>query len=428
MKRAAVDTDMTILLSRYFVCKITNEVKLSELPPSEAIVFCSHETNLMTQQLTKEQIQQQDELSRVCRHLGDNHIRKIILHLGNAAVLDPLSRCSMETLYLGCLATEKEKREWRLLSSEMQDVCKNHVRSMMVEVRKHIVIFYATSGIDGPYRLEFPPKPPPSPMKGHYAALFSRVEIDVTGLLGRVEPAQMRSATSLWSRMLASERPSKCLLVYPIAAIIREGSAERDTRGLFSGSGEIPAAFMIGTCVPHLRKRIEIRPTMDVTGPELRAASALIFLGSTVHNQVLTNWRDEMQEDERWPEQAFMTGEINGIGSITKVRGKNQRAYSYEVVSPRSHETDYALVSHFRDLDTSQSVIALQGISSPATAAAAEYLCTDHNAKTLQKRLGIDASEPVPCFELLLRVTLRNYVATHVEFVDLETSRKETGI
>ena len=85
--------------------------------------------------------------------------------------------------------------------------------------------------------------------------------------------------------------------------------------------------------------------------------------------------------------------------------------------------TEFALVSFFRDPGHRQTLIALQGITTIGTLAAAKFMCTNKGALALEdalKRSQISYTEELPSFEMLLRVCVEDNSLGDVNICQLE--------
>ena len=92
--------------------------------------------------------------------------------------------------------------------------------------------------------------------------------------------------------------------------------------------------------------------------------------------------------------------------------------YIYTVDRLREHEIDYALISYFRHSSDERSLVAIQGVSTVATRAAAEFLADDARINELQKLLKVDSVKTLPSFEVVLEVSVRGYVPVGMKLHD----------
>jgi hypothetical protein len=229
-----------------------------------------------------------------------------------------------------------------------------------------------------------------------------------------VPEGRLGPSAQFWKRMISPVQPEKGLLLY--SAEQPELGKLGDKRGLYSGSGEVAAAFRIGSRIAHFNNVLDTGRSNRVSLEQLKTEpSWMIFLGSSIVNPILK----ELRADERWSRlQDFHFEERRRGGRKTIVictgglRGKVQETYSSKSVGYAKEEEEFALISYLRDGGNSQVIIALQGITTIGTWAAAEFLCSDTYVEELQKREEFkdmrDGGE-LPSFEICLRVSVRDH-------------------
>lgn len=364
------------------------------------------------------------ELERVCEAADKRSDTYKILHwLGKQTISDPYFRTGSSTVFLKCLADAGSRRDWPSYSPQIRAKHESSTRSAISAARDHITAFYKKEGFRGNLRICLPLDFNGEPRrKGRHGLRFVRLRQRKAPSV--VERRKLTPAESLWNALLGPVQSFRALLIYSVER--PQISPERyDENGLFSGSGEVAACFSIAGCLGIRRDRVDVRRTCDVTLAELRSASCLILLGSSIHEDKFQQLRDEMSDDDRWPGQAYFFGETSvpgeryPTGLIRKVRGEDQgKEFIYHYKTLRDHETDYALVSYFRDRFNRRTLLALQGISTVATRAAAEFLCSTSGTKELQKQLSFGSDAGIPNFEVILEVTCRSYVPVKVEIRD----------
>ena len=236
--------------------------------------------------------------------------------------------------------------------------------------------------------------------RGAYSLKFEGGPRPPTQYIPPVSAANLGSAAAFWKRMIAPINPERGLLVY--SAEQPELGNSADDRGLYSGSGEVAAAFLIGMKTAHLNTVVDMRRSNYVSQDELDVGNSwLVFLGSSLANGALR----DLREDARWADvQTFHFERTNEGGVICKgkLSAKAEKLYGYTVSVERKREEDHALISYFRDAESSQVLIAFGGISTVGTWAAAKFLCDDSCVQALQERLGLTLEEQVPPFEVLL--------------------------
>ena len=121
-----------------------------------------------------------------------------------------------------------------------------------------------------------------------------------------------------------------------------------------------------------------------------------------------------LRERGLWLRQQQFHFEQSANGTFTYIRrgslerpARRDKKYRYAAKTSQHPETDWGLVSFFKDDYYSQTLIAMQGISTIGTLAAAQFVCTDkHSAECLRelKQYGINPQDELPAFEMLLKV------------------------
>jgi hypothetical protein len=97
--------------------------------------------------------------------------------------------------------------------------------------------------------------------------------------------------------------------------------------------------------------------------------------------------------------------------------------YRYKHKSEEHPETDYALVSFIKDKNNRQTLVALQGITTFGTLAAARFMCSETTVRKLYQKLRqqnpkIELSpnkQKVQSFEMVLEIPIEGCVPLEIE-------------
>ena len=288
-------------------------------------------------------------------------------------------------------------------------------RNLVRDARLFLKLAYQKLNSTGIW-ITIPDKLPSDPThKGAYTLRFEEGARQ-TPYIAPVSATKLGPAAAFWKRLIAPINPVKGILIYP--AEQPELGEKADDRGLYSGSGEVAAAFLIGMKTANLNTLVETRRSNYVSQDELAVGNSwLVFLGSSLSNYAL---RDVLEE-ARWADLRlfhFESTPSGGLVSKRKPAEKAEKTYGYTVFVERKREEDHALISYFRDVENSQVLIAFGGISTVGTWAAARFLCDDTSIQVLQDHLGIHTEGDVPSFEVLLKVSVSGYRPTKAKIID----------
>ena len=304
-------------------------------------------------------------------------------------------------------------------------------RNLIRDARRYLDRFYQNVLYDGDVWITLPNLRATEPFsEGGYTLRFFE-GARPTRYIRALGLRQLGPASTFWKRMIDPINPRKGLLIY--SAEQPEFGPYADDRGLYAGSGEVAAAFLVGSRVAHFNNILDTKRSHKCDYDELRNdPSWLVFLGSSLSNEMLQILRTETKwaefQDFHFETECDSEGVERGVLHRGKLNGPPQETYRYTVLRPRRHEVDYALISYFLDHANAQALIALQGISTIGTWAAARYLCSDDCVQALEKLLAIKPDEPIPPFEVLLKVDVREYAPHEVEVVHCVPHRRRVRV
>jgi hypothetical protein len=185
---------------------------------------------------------------------------------------------------------------------------------------------------------------------------------------------------------------------------------EDDPRGFRSGSGEVAAAFELGSVLGRAGLSYEVVRSRNLKSVEILAKTdiMLLVLGSTLSFEHLDDIRRQIWPSSQrfkfdWEETGFDNrGQPQGYGFILDtISGRKFVNLDMQEGKP---ETQYALVSIIRN-DKSQLFVNLAGISTLGTEAAVKLLCNPVTLRQVLEKLAI-SDLTVPSFELLLEMNI----------------------
>lgn len=345
------------------------------------------------------------EIDRFCDPHADQDefLVKIVRHLGDKTLADPDYRASMADLIK--VVTFRGGTD----KTPIVDVDNRKINTILHDARTEgLPNFYARPESENRvFRIHLPKKTeqPPDANKLHapYKLVFIREE--------PVDPS-----IAVWQQMVHGiEGIHEILLIFDTPAIVIDGIA--DTTGRWSGSGEVAAASLVSQRVAQLKPRIEIdiRRWCDMRRgqPELQEwHRCLIILGSSIKNKLIRRLRKRKRLKGRQVYRFEDSGQSGGSqGLIRKQWSADGMQHQQDFICSYDEDTDiateFALVSFFRDPANRQTLIALQGISSFGTRAAAAFMCSAAGIVELKSALetaGHAFDDGLSSFELLLRV------------------------
>lgn len=233
-------------------------------------------------------------------------------------------------------------------------------------------------------------------------------------------------AVRLWRQMVENIKGCTVFLIYDTPELGLANKA-MDGNGWWSGSGEVAAAFLCGQCLSHLRGRVRVKRWRDMDHEDLTAPQeCMVILGSSLNNP----WLKRLRDRDRWKEhQRFHFEDAISEGSRGCVyKGKldekeNVPRYEHREAADGDAETDYALISVFHDpVFYKQTLIALQGITSGGTRAAASFMCGEDYVRELKDflrdRHDCDLDKGPRSFEALLKLHINDGLPVNISLID----------
>jgi len=184
---------------------------------------------------------------------------------------------------------------------------------------------------------------------------------------------------------------------------------QQNYRGLYSGSGEVVAAYVLGCMFTKMRVKSAIARSRSLINREAPASNTVrVYLGSSLANAALRGllslpcWQHRLRfRFESWLDPK---GKMHGAIVDTRPEPGAREKYIYEW----HPEKDYALVSMLIDFDQNIALVILCGLSTLATEAATRFAMDDDGAANLIEELRRQFGYgPFPIsFEALLELTV----------------------
>ena len=264
-----------------------------------------------------------------------------------------------------------------------------------------------------------------------------RGRIGLTFNDGRSSPAldlarsQLKEPVKMWEDMVHAKPINELALLFDSPAV-RVGN--RTVKGLWAGSGEVKAAHLVGECTSLLIPRYTVvaQRWADWGEEELeRKRLSILILGSAILEPKMERLRDR----ERWrKQQKFHFEQLGKTKQVYIRKGsleapeKTDKRFRYSPKTSKRLEIDFGLISYFKDEFYEQTLIAMQGITTVGTLAAARMLCTEDGVKLCRRKLrdnGISLSDELPGFEMLLKVQVRAAAPDVTSIVDVIIHKDE---
>ena len=263
---------------------------------------------------------------------------------------------------------------------------------------------------EGVVYIDIPPAPPRGPLASEYTMQFFRAHQGQDA-----SPSFQKSiALGFWHRMVHALKIHEILLVYDTPKLSLRGQ-RYDNNNLWAGSGEVAAACLIGESLSQLQPRIrlKVRRWCDIAQSELEDQErCMVILGSALKDAKLNYLRSR----DRWSKLQrfhFTPSSTKGDRSFIH-RGQKPKGpllphgpYQYREKSSAGEDTDFALVSFFRDDFHQQTLIGIQAITTVGTLGAARYMFDEKGVDDLLAKMAKKtgpALKKLPSFELILSV------------------------
>lgn len=215
-----------------------------------------------------------------------------------------------------------------------------------------------------------------------------------------VDPGKvLRPSARIWERMISPIHPQRGWLVYSNEQ--PEQPKKMNSSGLYSGTGEVAAALHIGLRTAHLNCDVVPCRSTNFGVKEFRERRAwYVFLGSPVSNHGMQLLRGTPP----WSGlQQFTFDSPSRKNDPPMLRKNSDPTWRREFV-PGGHNAaiEFALITHLRV--ASQVVVAFSGMTTVGTYSAASFFTDDTRVEELLAHLKIKEDDPVPCFEVVIKL------------------------
>ncbi len=315
---------------------------------------------------------------------------------------------------LGWFGNEAAKRDFhptvQVIRSECFDGTTVNVKNLFTATRKWLREYRLRDETQGQVVMDVPPAPQRGPLESSYTLLFIRAASAGRGATSLRTSAVIR----FWELMTHAFQTHRVVVIYNTPDVRTPGGPSNDA-DLWTGMGEAEAALLIGEHLSQIqpRVRLSIRRWRDIKRVELKTEGRCMILLGTALGQPDMEY---LCDRDRWrPLQKFhFTPSLNG-GRCFIHRGRKPSGpmtphgpYQYREALSKGGETDFALISVFRDEAHQQTLIGLQGISTIGTLGAARFMFDEaavrHLRDELQKRSVGSIKNSIPSFELILKI------------------------
>ena len=172
----------------------------------------------------------------------------------------------------------------------------------------------------------------------------------------------------------------------------------------YAGSGDIPATFELTRLFDNFRRPFEVRSGALLSWGEA-SSDNLIFIGRPEQNPAL-------HEIPRLREFYFKYG----LGIVNAHPAPGERA-TY-AANKRPYTIDHAVVALVPGAQPGRHCLILAGTTTYGSQAAASFVTSGPHIEELLRKLGVKPSDPMPTFEALIQVQIRNEVPVWSKLLD----------
>jgi hypothetical protein len=361
---------------------------------------------------------------------GSDPMRNMLLYLASKGAEHPGEAVKEFELATGALGK----------ASSYDPRTDSTVRVVASRLRSKLVEYYAQEGARDPLIVSIPkgsyllvttqrPEEPPPATTAEASGLrrlaanetrrlfLSAGVSGVLALLGgfyagrwSVRPSVPVSTARFWHHFIQGETP---IVVYSNPRF--EGSLDKGMRladpasaaegpvtSLYTGVGEVMAVRQVSAQLNVLGVEPRVKRARLFTWDDAKS-NDLIFVGGQQQNLPMAQL-PKMEKFNLKPESAEPFRAHGGVQNEMPAQGEQT---FYLASDDLENGVEYAVIALTRGVVPDKRVLVLAGVRTLGTEAAATAVCNPSLLEELLRRLGVNASSPVPFFEALIKVNVR---------------------